>query len=255
LYTRYLAARYRSTGIPTVINGCSVRVAPGTILPDTWDPASGQITYEPETWNLLVGETREGDIVADVGANVGIYTLGCAGRGARVWAFEPDPRTCELLRRNVDLNDAADRVTVREAAVGDTAGITRFAATGSPMSSSNAAWTVDGVLIDVATVTLGDVLTRVDLLKIDVEGMEEAVLAGARVLLVDPNRRPRCIVVEVHPTVADVGNVRALIEECGYEIEELGAAVGDERRKWIARPLSASASRAAEARLRFRSPG
>ena len=47
-----------------------------------------------------------------MGANIGIYTLLAAKRGARVFAIEADPKTVEMLRRNIHLNGFDHRVTV-----------------------------------------------------------------------------------------------------------------------------------------------
>ena len=58
----------------------------------------------------------------DVGANIGIYTLLAAKRGARVFAIEADPRNVEKLRHHVHLNGFDDRVTILPIAVGDKEG-------------------------------------------------------------------------------------------------------------------------------------
>ena len=58
-------------------------------------------------------------VVLDVGANIGIYTLLAAKRGARVIAIEADPRNVEKLRHHVHLNGFDDRVTILPIAVGD----------------------------------------------------------------------------------------------------------------------------------------
>ena len=68
----------------------------------------------------LLAHVRRGDTVWNVGANVGVYTLQLAhmvGDTGRVVAFEPNPRTIAVLRRNVALNGYEDRVLV-EAHVG-----------------------------------------------------------------------------------------------------------------------------------------
>ncbi|MFZ0658613.1 MAG: FkbM family methyltransferase, partial [Candidatus Binataceae bacterium] len=80
--------------------------------------------------------------------------------------------------------------------------------------------------IRVPMVTLDSVFpdSRVNLLKIDVEGYEEPVLRGAHALLGDPARRPRAIFVEVHPfawealgTTSD--SILDLLTGAGYRVE------------------------------------
>ena len=58
-------------------------------------------------------------VVLDVGANIGLYTMLAAKRGARVFAIEADPLNAALLRHNVRLNGFEDRVTILEMAATD----------------------------------------------------------------------------------------------------------------------------------------
>ena len=63
---------------------------------------------------------RPGDLFADVGANVGSYTILAPGVvGCRTVAFEPDPVTAAALERNIALNRISERVETRKAAVGE----------------------------------------------------------------------------------------------------------------------------------------
>ena len=64
---------------------------------------------------LLDGRVEPGQRVLDVGAGSGILAIAAAHLGAdRVLALESDPVSCEAARRNVVVNDVADRVTVRK---------------------------------------------------------------------------------------------------------------------------------------------
>lgn len=63
--------------------------------------------YEPTETNLVESLIKEGDTVIDIGANIGYYTLKFAkkvGENGKVYAFEPDPKNFEILKKNVDLN-------------------------------------------------------------------------------------------------------------------------------------------------------
>jgi FkbM family methyltransferase len=129
---------------------------------------------------------RAGDLFADVGANVGSYTILASGVvGCCTVAFEPDPITAAALERNISLNKIAERVELRRSAVGDQDGGARFSigldtqnhvvsgadATGRfvPMQ------TLDRALFDNGHIPI--------LIKIDVEGYEAEVLRGARAVL------------------------------------------------------------------------
>src|SRR5262245_18214846 len=70
---------------------------------------------------------RSGDLFADVGANIGSYTVLASGVvGCRTVAFEPDPTTAVALERNIRVNNIADRVDVRVSAVGEKNGEARL---------------------------------------------------------------------------------------------------------------------------------
>jgi FkbM family methyltransferase len=84
--------------------------------------------YEPELTAAIQRETKPGNVVADVGANIGYYTLilaRCVGPEGRVFAFEPDPVNFALLQRNIEVNGYRNVVAVNKA-VSDRAGPTRL---------------------------------------------------------------------------------------------------------------------------------
>jgi FkbM family methyltransferase len=150
--------------------------------------------YEPEVSALVSALVRPGDTVFDVGANAGYFSLLARDLGARAFAFEPNPVALRLLRRSV----AADGrgVTVIASACSDRDGT----ATLYPHSIDNTGMssvTKPGARkIRVATVALdGFAESRglaPALLKIDVEGHELAVIAGAEGIL--RNARPVAVI-------------------------------------------------------------
>ncbi len=157
--------------------------------------------YEPDVWESLMSETRPGDIFADVGAFIGLYTIAVAkraGRTGRVVAFEPDPVNCAVTKEHIKLNAIEDRVDLIQAAVGARNEWVQFKSNGD--SAHVAAEAGDGTRI-VECITLERVFTdrHLNILKVDVEGYEEMVLQGADNLLRDDARSPRAIYIEVHP--------------------------------------------------------
>jgi FkbM family methyltransferase len=189
------------------------------------DPACRSVPteYEPDVWHELLSSVRPGDVVADVGANVGLYAVALARRvGAmgRVIAYEPDAGNAELLRRNVALNDVEGVVEVRQAAVGAERGEIPFLS-----DRQQSRFDPEGPS-QVSVVTLDEELERLALLKIDVEGFECAVLDGARSLLADESRRPRRVFVEAHlARLPELGHtedeVTRALERAGYRVTEL----------------------------------
>jgi FkbM family methyltransferase len=148
-------------------------------------------TYEIEKQRVLEAFVRPGMVVFDVGAHAGFYSLLFArlvGAGGQVWAFEPNVENAAYLVKHVHLNRAAN-VTVMRAAVSAAPELGHFRL-GSDSYLGRLAPEGD---YRVPTVSLDNLLKRhaapyPDLIKIDVEGAEAAVLAGAAGLLRE--RRP-----------------------------------------------------------------
>src|SRR5262249_44856357 len=143
--------------------------------------------YDPASVELLKRLTHQGSVVLDVGANVGIVTLPLAravGPQGQVHAFEPHPEVRQRLKRNVALNNLSN-VTICGDAVGAVPGPAPLygngtgnggAASLAPGPTLGETFTVEVRTLDSYTADL----PRVDLIKIDVEGADFAVLEGAR---------------------------------------------------------------------------
>lgn len=155
-------------------------------------------------------------LVVDVGANVGFFTLRQVALGARVIALEPNPDARGRLVSTIEHNGLADRVQILPCAAGRTAGVAEL--------SVGAATVTGTVLVGVAAAArdrfVVDVLPldiilmaepRIDLLKIDTEGAEVEVLAGAAAALQRTDR----VVLEWHSPAlrAEAG---ALLEAAGF---------------------------------------
>jgi FkbM family methyltransferase len=132
---------------------------------------------------------RPGDVVLDIGANQGFFTCYAAHRGARVYAFEPNPESYDMLLSNVNTNGLMDRVIARPWAVASKEGRADLLVSrelGGGMSTINAKFARNTRLevrntVEVPTVTLTQVfdhfsMSKVRLCKIDAEGSEIAIL-------------------------------------------------------------------------------
>jgi len=147
---------------------------------------------------------RAGDVFADIGANVGSYTLLASGVcRAQTVAFEPDPGTFAALLRNIAINDLNALVTARNEALGPKPGVAALTLgldTLNRIVEASAAptQTVSMETLDRALGTQSPVL-----LKLDVEGFELSVLRGAERTLADPGLK--AIVTEDRsPAVTDL---------------------------------------------------
>lgn len=128
------------------------------------------------------------DMFVDVGANIGLYTcvLGRRRLVPRILAFEPDRVNFERLVDNVELNALTGLVYARHAAAAASAGRLTLAPSGA---ANRGLSRIDAEAVggyDVTAVALDDVVSLRDAvvaLKVDVEGYEMEVLAGAERLL------------------------------------------------------------------------
>lgn len=155
---------------------------------------------------------RPGDTFVDVGANIGVYSVIAAVRGARVLAFEPNRSARETLKANVALNHVEARVQVESCALADFSGVARFT---TDLESSNHL-EVDseatGEVVEVRELdSMVDPGAPVTLIKIDAEGFDEAVLRGARLTL---ERDRPVLIVE---TWSGAKSIRRLLGMLEYE--------------------------------------
>jgi len=144
--------------------------------------------YEPEETKLVQSLVHPGDIVIDIGANIGYYTLQFAKlvRGAgKVIAFEPDPENFELLRRNVEINGY--NITLERRAVSNRSGRLRLYRSSLNTADHRIFDSHDGRLsVEVDAVRLDDYLRDLDsvnFIKMDIQGAEGVALDGMIALL------------------------------------------------------------------------
>ena len=164
--------------------------------------------------------------ILDCGANVGLASLFFRKRypEARITAFEADPALFAILDANLDANDAA-RVERRHAAVWTADGSLTFRSEGSDSGMiESLPGVVAGHAVVVPSVRLRDVIAAeatIDLLKLDIEGAEQAVLADCEPVL----GHVRAMVMDLHefdPATRQAPRVLEQLARCGftYAIDE-----------------------------------
>jgi FkbM family methyltransferase len=137
---------------------------------------------------LLRAVLEPGDLFVDVGANVGTYTIIAAECGAHVVAIEASTDVARQLGTNVRLNDIGAQVDVVHAAAGSEPGVATFSV---GLDTLNHVLEPGGVATatveSVPVISLDELIGSriVTAMKIDVEGFEAKVLAGAGRLLAD----------------------------------------------------------------------
>jgi FkbM family methyltransferase len=181
---------------------------------------------------------KPGMTVLDIGANIGYYALIAArlvGPTGRVYAFEPDPRNCDLIKKSSQANGYTNLVCF-QAAVSKVTGRAGLYLDSESWAHSMSAGNITHPAgsLEVDTVRLDDLFARgllgetVDLMKIDVQGAEALVCEGAAGLL----RRARpTLLMELEPKSlrnmgADPRRWLNSLHEYGYAIRILDDDTG-----------------------------
>jgi FkbM family methyltransferase len=186
--------------------------------------------YEQKFRDLLLTNIKEGDLVWDVGANVGLYTklfVDRVGRDGKVVAFEPSPRAFAQLQSSFATEP---NVILQEVALSDFDGEADFfvAETGSTVTDSLVVRSGNSAFIRT-WVKRGDsalnapALNAPAIIKLDVEGAELEVLKGMTKTLRDPGLRG--VFVEVHfLALARRGmrtapvEIQEILQQAGFEV-------------------------------------
>lgn len=187
--------------------------------------------YEPYVQTTMAAVLRRGDVMWDIGAHAGFHTAIASrlvGPDGEVVAFEPFPANLVRLERLVSANRLAN-VRIRPIAVSGGTGRALFHISPSTSMGSLAPIAATTADIEVATTTLDTELATLRppaLVKIDVEGAEAAVLAGATRLLSEV--MPRLIIEFLSPDAIS----RAREAMPAYEFTRLDASnyLGEPRR-------------------------
>jgi len=173
---------------------------------------------------FLVDPTR---VALDVGANKGVWTWWLAGLASQVYAYEPNPKLFNILRRNVAANVVAEQI-----ALSDRAGTAELRVPYSERGYSNqgaslSATKVDGTFlgIEVETRRIDDLgLGNVGFIKIDVEGFEQEVVQGG-LDTIGANKPVMVIEIEEVHTKRDLAEMLGGIEALGYAAHALKGKV------------------------------
>jgi FkbM family methyltransferase len=179
------------------------------------------------------------DVVWDIGANSGTYTLALSRLAARVYAFEPVPHNIEILER-VIRRAGLHNVSVSDLALSDAPGTARMAipTLGFYGGYSMAALDREGDLpVSVATVDqlIADGWPEPSFIKCDVEGVEEKVVNGARDLIA--RRQPIWLLEtfeeELLPLMQSLGYVAYANIRGKGDFRRVTARMPSERNYWF----------------------
>jgi len=137
--------------------------------------------YDPIETEIVKSNVKKNDIVVDIGANIGYYTLLMGRLKANVFSYEPEPKNFEILRKNVTLNNFPN-VKIHNQAVSDFNGHSKLIlsakaeyGTGKHKLDVNR-YGEKSIQVEVIKIDLD----KIDFAKIDVEGTELHVLRGMK---------------------------------------------------------------------------
>jgi FkbM family methyltransferase len=175
--------------------------------------------YEVAKHRFLADNLKEGMVFIDIGANKGDFSLlaqQLVGDGGLVIAVEPEPQNCRWIEKSMVANGYRG-IRLVEAALSDSEGeATLYLGEKSGWHTLTAGHQVPRGEVRVRTTTLDSLcrdLPRVDAVKIDVQGAENRVLAGASATL---SRWRPVVLLDLHPQ-ADVAAIGRVFEALNYD--------------------------------------
>ncbi len=194
------------------------------VLSDDWENAE---------IDFMTRHLKPGDGMVDIGANIGVYTLAACravGPHGHVYAFEPMPKTSQMLGQSISENGYAQRCTVFPMAIGATDQRMGFAISDSNPGASHVSASAWDIEVSCRALDNIDLSRRIAFLKIDIEGLEPRFLEGARRTLAE--HRP-VILTEFYPrALREVGGSSArlyvqALGEAGYDCFKFDSGLGE----------------------------
>lgn len=198
---------------------------------------------EPETVRWLESQLKPGDVLYDVGANVGAYSLLAATiqKECKVFAFEPSATTFGVLAQNVALNGLGDRLNAYCVALSSENGLATFRH--SDISAGAALHELEAHLPTGDKLQQAALMLSLDnfiatfkapaptLIKIDIDGAEMAFLQGAKKTLANPSLRS--VLLEI--TLGDVSEEQVVqtVHGLGFKTASRDKRGNDDTYNWV----------------------
>lgn len=188
------------------------------VRPDTYDAIVVRETWLDDVYHAR-GNVHPGDLVVDLGANIGAFSIWAAKQGAEVIAVEVLPDNVKVLARNAELMGVADRITIRPVAVAEDERMISMSWFADDHSQST--YRTDEGHLSFPALPLSDLIPQgreVAFLKVDIEASEIAALGCADLSAV------RRIGIETHntPTGTTHEAIKAICRRAGFAVTETG---------------------------------
>lgn len=215
------------------VNGRSVTLNHGTDNTFVFREVFVQGIYAPPPEVLGVLQDRKLRVL-DLGGNIGLFTLWASIHlpVVSLRAFEPDPENAARYRRLLSENDLTWDLT--EAVAGNVNGTARFSAKG--LGTSSLSFDSSGIVVE--SIDVVPLLDQVDLLKMDIEGGEWAILTDHRFL----KASVPAIVMEYHPDHCPEKDPVQMAVQClnaaGFSIHHVGRSENGVGILWAYKPTA-----------------
>ena len=190
--------------------------------------------YEKNETNFVKDSVNKGDVVIDIGANIGYYTLMFAklvGDTGKIYSFEPDPRNFLILEKNIQIN-GYNNVILEKKSVSSKLGksilyVNENSAGSSMHKPNNVVNQIDVDLITLDNYFEVNSITP-DFIKIDIEGYELNALKGMESILQSSDKTK--IMIEYNPLTkkefnSDPMDNLTFLSELGFKFKDLNSSV------------------------------
>lgn len=193
--------------------------------------------WEELTTEMFRKVIKKGDIVVDLGTNIGYFTLLTSrliGNEGRVYAFEPEPVNYSLLVKNIEMNGYKNIIPVQKAVSNTTGKVRLFIDNEDSGAHTILPNNTKQEFVEIESITLddyfGDKKHPINVVKMDVEGAEMAALSGMD-RIIKENENLKMFVEFYSPGIRRSGNspeefARRLLEDYHFSI----LAIGDYRK-------------------------
>lgn len=196
-------------------------------------------TKEPHTIEWINGFS-EHDILFDIGANVGTYSIYAAAKGIQVFSFEPESQNYATLNKNIYLNSAQNKVNALNIAISNESNIGHLFIKeftiggalnnfGESLDYNKKSFT-PGFKQAVSSYKLDDLIENSKLpvpnhIKIDVDGIEPLVISGAIKLLQNP--KVKSLLIEINTKLDDHVDIVNILKNNNFVVKQRHCVTND----------------------------
>ena len=188
-------------------------------------------SYEELESKLVKKEIQKGNVVLDLGANIGYFTLLFAklvGNEGKVFAFEPEPNNFALLKKNIEINGYKN-ITLENMAISNNVGKIKLYISNirTGMHRIYPSHFCTKKFVEVKTTTLDeyfknqDFIEKISFIKMDVEGSELGILKGMKKIF-EKNMKLKLLLEFVPSCIkeygADPSELLKLLTDEGFQI-------------------------------------